>query len=86
MYSEKYSDRITRKLSKIYKKDSNHYKIVTKKIDWILANPNHKYKYLRYDMKGQTRIHIGHFVLVFTIDHKRKIISFDDYDHHDKVY
>lgn len=51
----------------------------------ILANP-HRYKCLHYFMKGIKRVHIGHFVLVFVIDHVKKIISFEDYDHHDVIY
>lgn len=86
MYKDSYSDEITRKLAKIKKKDQKHYSIVRKKMDWILDYPNHRYKDLHYSMKGIKRIHIGHFVLVFIIDHVKKIVSFEDYDHHDKIY
>ena len=37
-------------------------------------------------MKGVLRVHLGHFVLAFIIDHKNKLVSFEDYDHHDNVY
>ena len=86
MYADSYSEEITKKLSKLKKKDSKHYEIVRKKMDWILANPEHRYKDLHYSMKGLKRIHIGHFVLVFKIDHENKIVFFEDYDHHDKIY
>lgn len=86
MYIDKYSEEIARKLAKLKKKDAKQYKIVRKKIDQILANPKHRYKDLHYSMKGIKRVHIGHFVLVFRIDHIKKIISFEDYDHHDKIY
>jgi mRNA-degrading endonuclease RelE of RelBE toxin-antitoxin system len=86
MYLDRYSEEITRKLAKLKKKDSKQYKIVRRKMDWILANPEHRYKDLHYDMKGINRVHIGHFVLTFTIDFVNKIISFEDYDHHDKIY
>lgn len=52
----------------------------------VLHNPNHRYKFLKHDLKGKNRIHIGHFVLVFRIDNENKTIYFDDYEHHDKVY
>ena len=55
-------------------------------MDWVLEHPEHEYKFLGYEMKGVQRIHIGHFVLTFIIDHSNKIISFEDYDHHDKIY
>ncbi|MCK5283902.1 MAG: hypothetical protein KAK00_10980 [Nanoarchaeota archaeon] len=86
MYEDVYSEEITKKLSKLNKKDPKQYKIVRKKIDQILANPNHRYKDLHYTMKGIKRVHIGHFVLVFVIDHIKKIVSFEDYDHHDIIY
>lgn len=86
MYADKYSEEISRKLAKLKKKDFKHYRNVRKKMDWILANPRHRYKNLHYDMKGIKRVQIGHFVLTFTIDHPVKIISFEDYDHHDNIY
>ena len=86
MYVDSYSEEITRKLAKLKKKDPVHYSKVRNKIDSILENPGHSYKFLHYDMKGILRAHIGHFVLVFVIDHKNKTVSFEDYDHHDNIY
>ncbi len=86
MYSDAYSSEIAKKLSKIRKRDAKHYEIIIKKVQWTLNNPLHDYKFLHYDLKGVNRVHIGHFVLVFRIDHNKKIISFEDYDHHDKIY
>ena len=86
MYTDLYSEDITKKLSKLKKKDSVHYFKVRKKMDSILSKPTHIYKFLGHDMKSLNRIHIGHFVLVFMIDHEKKIVSFEDYDHHDKIY
>jgi len=85
-YRDLYSEEITKKLSKLKKKDIQHYEIIRRKMDQILANPQHRHKELRYSMKGLDRVHIGHFVLVFTINHNRKTILFEDYDHHDKIY
>ncbi len=86
MYKDLYSEEITKKLAKLRKKDPNHFSKVMKKIDFILANPKHSYKFLHHTMKGINRVHLGHFVLAFVIDYKKKIISFEDYDHHDKIY
>ena len=86
MYIDRYSDGITKKLAKLKKKNLAHYDIVRKKIDWVLANPEHRYKDLHYSMKGINRVHIGHFVLTFRIDNHSKIIYFEDYDHHDNIY
>jgi mRNA-degrading endonuclease RelE of RelBE toxin-antitoxin system len=86
VYSDLYSEEIVKKLSKIKKNDSRHYEIIRKKMDEILQNPQNKYKFLHYDMKGINRVHIGHFVLIFRINHQNQTISFEDYDHHDKIY
>ncbi len=86
MYTDLFSEEIIKKLTKIKKKDSKHYQNIRKKMDKILENPRHQYKYLHYNMKGLKRVHLGHFVLVFQINHIEKTISFEDYDHHDKIY
>lgn len=86
MYVDLYNEEITKKLSKLKKKNVKYYLIARKKMDQILANPEHKYKDLHYNMKGIKRVHIGHFVLVFVINHIRKTISFEDFNHHDIIY
>lgn len=86
LYTDEYTDEIDCKLAKLKKRDLKQYLIVRKKMDWIIENPFHRYKFLSEDMKGFNRIHFGHFVLVFSIDHEKKAVSFEDYDHHDKIY
>jgi len=86
MYEDVYSEEIIKKLKKLKKKDPSHYWIVRRKMDHVIRYPDHSYKFLRHDMKGIKRIHLGHFVLIFVIDHKNRIISFEDYDHHDNIY
>ena len=86
MYKDFYSEEITKKLSKLKKKDAVQYSKVRKKMDSILENPKITYKFLHHEMKGLQRVHIGHFVLVFAVDHQNKSISFEDYDHHDNIY
>ena len=86
MYLDFYSVELTKKLAKIKKKDPVEYSQIRKKMDSILADPAHSYKFLAHDMKGLNRVHLGHFVLVFKIDHGNKTVSFEDYDHHDTIY
>jgi mRNA-degrading endonuclease RelE of RelBE toxin-antitoxin system len=86
MYADLYSETIAKKMSKLRKKDPVQYVQIRKKIDSILVDPLHAYKFLAHDMKGANRVHIGHFVLVFVIDHKERTVSFEDYDHHDIIY
>ena len=86
MYEASYSEEITKKLKRLKKRDSGQYEAVRKKMRQILENPSHRFKELRYEFGGVCRVHIGHFVLVFTVDDDKRTISFEDYDHHDKIY
>ncbi|NQU78503.1 type II toxin-antitoxin system RelE/ParE family toxin [Candidatus Woesearchaeota archaeon] len=86
MYQDIYSEEIVKKLKTLKKKNHPHYDRVRRKMDDILLNPDHTYKILHNTMKGIMRVHLGHFVLVFVINHINKTISFEDYDHHDNIY
>lgn len=85
-YEAFYSESFARKMMKLKKKDSKLAEIVLAKVDWIRENPQHTFKRLRFGMKGLSRVHIGHFVLLFVVDHKEKTIVFEDYAHHDDAY
>ena len=87
MRDYKFSNKLERFLPKLYKKDRNLYEQLLKKIDEIINSHNiESYKNLRHNMKDSKRVHIGHFVLIFVMDHAKKIVSFEDYAHHDKIY
>jgi len=73
------------KIKKLQKKDSFMFKRLRKKIEEIIQNPEH-YKPLRYGMRGIRRVHLGPFVLIFTINEEEKVVEFLDFDHHDKIY
>ena len=78
---------LDKKLVKLSKKDKSSYEAIMNKIQEIVDSPNvEHYKNLRYDMKGSKRVHIGHFVLVFSYNKSKDFISFEDYDHHDNIY
>lgn len=78
------ADRIFRKLSK---KGPKQLLIINKKIREIRTNPHHGYKFLRKPLQMFNRAHIDrHFVLIFKIDHKKKIVDIYYYGHHDEVY
>ena len=68
MYVDSYSEEITKKLSKLKKKDLKIYEIVRKKMDWILDNPEHRFKHLHYDLKGSCRLWIGKLRIIFSYD------------------
>ncbi len=74
-------------ISKLKKKNKKLYENILNKINEIINNPDiEHYKNLRYDMKEEKRVQIGHFVLVFKYDKREDIVYFDDFDHHDKIY
>ncbi len=78
---------LDKKLIKLFKKDKIRYESLMNKIDEILCSDDiEHYKNLRYDMKDSKRVHIGHFVLVFSYDKANDFVSFEDYDHHDNIY
>jgi len=63
------------------------YEAVMKKIDEVInCYDVEHYKNLSYGMKDSKSVHLGHFVLVFSYDKTKDFISFEDYDHHDKIY
>lgn len=87
MYSYEIKPNLKSVLDKLSKKDKKLYEQVLKKIDEIINSSNiEHFKNLRYNMKESKRVHIGHFVLVFSFDRTQNLISFEDFDHHDKIY
>jgi YafQ family addiction module toxin component len=78
---------LEKKIGRLFKKDKSAYETVIKKIEEIVNSDDiEHYKNLRYDLKEFKRVHIGHFVLIFSFDKSEDLISFEDYDHHDVIY
>jgi YafQ family addiction module toxin component len=88
MYKIRISATLERILRKLSKKDLLRYEIVLKKIKEISESETHlHYKNLKHDLKEFKRVHIdSHFVLVFNVDEKKKIVDFLDLQHHDAIY
>jgi YafQ family addiction module toxin component len=85
-YTDIYSEEFTKRLKKLKVKNHTLFEAIFKKIDEILQNPE-RYKPLGYDFKGFHRVHVlKSFVLIFKIDEKNKVVKFEDFDHHDKIY
>ena len=60
--------------------------IIENKINEVIKNPNH-YKNLRKPLQNFKRVHIDKsFVLVFSVDENKKLVIFEDFDHHDNIY
>ncbi|VVB90058.1 ParE toxin of type II toxin-antitoxin system, parDE [uncultured archaeon] len=73
------------KLDKLKKKDNSLYLRVINKIIEISKNPELG-KPLRNVLKGKKRVHVGSFVLFYSIDDKNEIVTFIEFEHHDKAY
>ncbi|RJQ39870.1 MAG: type II toxin-antitoxin system RelE/ParE family toxin [Nitrospiraceae bacterium] len=85
MYSFEIKDELEKSLRKLAKRDNQLYEAATKKILQIAENPVIG-KPLRNVLKGKKRVHIGHFVLIFSVDDKERKVTFLEFDHHDNVY
>lgn len=71
---------------KLRKKDRKKLEIINKKVAEILENP-HRYKTLRVPLENKRRVHIDKsFVLIYSIDEKKKAVIIEEYEHHNKVY
>jgi YafQ family addiction module toxin component len=77
-------DKIFKKLSK---KNKKQLQAIHKKIQEIRNNPEHQYKHLHSPLQEFYGVHINtHFVLIFTINHTKKVVEIYYFDHHDNVY
>ena len=86
MYSYTLRKAVERTFFKLAKKNPKQMDIIEKKIKEIIKNPHH-YKNLRRPLQHLKGIHIDKsFVLVFSINEVKKIVIFEDYDHHDRIY
>ncbi|MGP8255080.1 MAG: type II toxin-antitoxin system RelE family toxin [Methanoregula sp.] len=72
-------------LKKLAKKDPVRFEQVAKKLRELADNPEMG-KPLKNPLKGSRRLHIGHYVLIYTIDLKKQVIVLTDYARHDEVY
>ena len=87
MYQYKIQPNLQRILEKLYKKDNFTRERILRKIQEIVSSENvEHYKNLKKPLQHLKRVHIKEKVLVFKFDKTNKLISFEDFDHHDKIY
>jgi len=86
IYDLKIKPEIDKIFSKLAKKNPQQLMIIDKKINEIREDPS-GYKFLRKPLNGFNRVHIDkHFVLIFQVNHHKKVVEIYYFDHHDSVY
>jgi YafQ family addiction module toxin component len=85
MYDIEIREHLDSTFRKLAKKDARQLEAITKKVEEISRDPR-AYKPLHFPLAGKRRVHIGSYVLVFSIDEARKTVVLEDYEHHDRVY
>jgi len=85
MYNLEVRESVSKLFSKLVKKDRVSFDYISKKIREIRESPYH-FKPLRKPMQNFRRVHIGHFVLVYSINEENKSVIIEKYEHHDTVY
>jgi mRNA-degrading endonuclease RelE of RelBE toxin-antitoxin system len=87
MYLYKFSKKLEKVIFRLAKKNSKLYNQLKKKIHEIIISYDiDSYKNLKYGLKNLKRVHVGHFVLIFSFDKNKNLVLFEDFDHHDKIY
>ncbi len=87
MYRYEIKPNLRNILEKLSRKDKTRYEQIIKKIEEIIKSSDiAHYKNLKSPLQHLKRVHIGHFVLVFSVDESSKTIIFENYKHHDEIY
>ena len=87
IYSLKILPKLDKILAKLEKKDKTSYEQIMKKIEEIINSDDaDHYKNLKKPLQHLKRVKIGHFILVFSVNESLRKITFENYDHHDRIY
>jgi len=85
MYNLEIRESVNKVFEKLFKKDKVSFEYIGKKIKEIRENPYH-FKPLKAPLQNYRRVHIGNFVLIYSIDERTKTIIIERYKHHDEAY
>ena len=85
MYNLEIRESVDTIFKKLAKKDKISFEYINKKIQEIQENPHH-FKPLKKPLQNFRRVHIGNFVLVYSINETTKTVIIERYKHHDEVY
>jgi len=85
MYNLEIRETADKVFRKLVKKDKVSFEYINKKIKEILENP-YRFKPLKSPLQNFRRVHIGNFILVYSINENTKTVIIERYKHHDEVY
>ncbi len=85
MYNLEARESVDRIFRKLFRKDKVSFGYMNKKIKEIRENPYH-FKPLRAPLQNYRRVHIGNFVLIYSINENTKTVVIERYKHHDEIY
>lgn len=86
VYTYAAKEHVKKLFRKMEKRSPMQLLIIRKKLVQILDDP-YRFKPLSGQMQGIRAVHIDKsFVLTYSIDEPRKIVTIEDYDHHDNIY
>lgn len=85
MYNLEIRENVNKTFKKLFKKDRISFEHINKKVKEITENPHH-FKPLRAPLQNFRRVHIGNFVLIYSVNENKKIVILEKYKHHDKIY
>ena len=87
MYNHEIRPNLQKIMKRLFKKDNQTYERIIKKIKEIIySNSIEHYKNLRHDLKDFKRVQIGEKVLIFNFNKTKNLITFENFDHHDRIY
>ena len=85
MYDIEIRKVVEKVLKKLFKKDKISSIYISKKIKEIRENP-YRFKPLKKPLQNFWRVHIGNYVLIYSINEKTKTVIIERYKHHKEVY
>jgi YafQ family addiction module toxin component len=85
MYNLEIKESVDQIFRKLFKKDKISLEYINKKISEIRENPYH-FKPLKKPLQNFRRVHIGNYVLIYSITEQTKTVIIEKYKHHDEAY
>lgn len=84
-YHVEISPKLRKEFRKLKKKDQLLLIAINKKVEEIKLDPQ-SYKNLNAPLNNLKRVHVGSFVLLFSVDETTKTIKLEYFEHHDNAY